>query len=393
MRSFSHVVIGAGAIGSAAAYWLAERGADRVLVLEQHELVNALGSSGDHSRVIRHSYHRPEYTRLTRAMFDAWRHVEDLTGMTAYLRTGGLDLARAETPGQVEVDQYRSAMDVAGISYEDLTAEQVREAYPQWRITDDTLGLYQEAGGLIDIRRAVSMHTSLALSRGVEFRAGTRAERVELRRDGVRVHTASGPLDADHLVVAAASWLEELMPDLGLDFRLTLSQEQVTYIAAPDLTAFAPDRFPVWIHHGEETFYGFPVYGEAAVKLARDMRGRFIRSAERVHVGDEVEGEVLRGFLREHLPAAVGPSLAHRTCVYDMPPDREFVLDVLPHHPHIAVFNGAGHAGKFAGLVGQVLADLTTAGSTVNDISLFSLSRPAITDPCFEPVFRLAGVG
>lgn len=45
-KGYSHIVIGAGAIGSAAAYWLSERGAEQVLVVEQFDLVNSLGSSG-----------------------------------------------------------------------------------------------------------------------------------------------------------------------------------------------------------------------------------------------------------------------------------------------------------------------------------------------------------
>jgi sarcosine oxidase len=72
-----------------------------------------------------------------------------------------------------------------------------------------------------------------------------------------------------------------------------------------------------------------------------------------------------------------------------MPADREFVLDTIPGHPHVAVFNGAGHAGKFAGLVGQVMADLLTQGATPHDVSAFSLTRPAIVDPNFTPTFRL----
>jgi sarcosine oxidase len=72
-----------------------------------------------------------------------------------------------------------------------------------------------------------------------------------------------------------------------------------------------------------------------------------------------------------------------------MAPDRDFVLDTLPHAPHVAVFNGAGHAGKFASLVGKILAELLTDGATRHPIEPFSLRRPAITDPNFEPAFRL----
>ena len=179
------------------------------------------------------------------------------------------------------------------------------------------------------------------------------------------------------------------MPDLGLSFPLTLSQEQVGYFSAPKLSDFTPDRFPIWIHHADEVHYGFPVYGEAAVKIARDMRGHFISSADRVFEGDAEEARVLHAFLSEYLPGAAGPLLASKTCVYDMPADRDFVLDTVPGHPHVAVFNGAGHAGKFASLVGRILADLLTTGSTTHDITPFRLTRPAIVDPDFVPVFRL----
>ncbi|WP_072313169.1 N-methyl-L-tryptophan oxidase [Agrococcus sp. Marseille-P2731] len=389
-EGYSHIVIGAGAVGSAAAYWLSEAGAERVLVLEQFYLVHTLGSSGDHSRIIRRAYHHEAYTRLTDAMFDAWAHVEERSALPVYLRTGGIDLAAAGTHGADELDGYARAMDAAGIGYERLGVDDVRERHPQWRVEDDVVGLSQVDGGILDIRRSVSAHTSLAMAAGVELRPRTRVTGVRLRDRGVTVETADGPIDADHLVVAAASWLGDLMPDLGLRFRLTLSQEQVGYFSGPNLADFAPDRFPIWIHHGEEAVhYGFPVYGEAAVKVARDMRGHFIDSDQRVFVGDDDEPRRLHAFLAQHLPGAAGSLLMSKTCVYDMPADRDFVLDTLPGHPHVAVFNGAGHAGKFASLVGSILADLLTVGATPHDIGAFRLTRPAIVDPDFEPVFRL----
>jgi monomeric sarcosine oxidase len=386
---YSHIVIGAGAIGSAAAYWLSQADAERVLVLEQFELGHALGSSGDHSRIIRRAYHREEYTKLTDAMFAAWAHVEERSGLKVYTKTGGIDLAADGSTGAAEIEGYRRAMDAAGIRYDELTIDDIRTQYPQWNVADDTIGIHQADGGILDIRRSVSAHVSLARAAGVEFRSGVVVTGVRVSADGVTVTTSEGSFDGGHLIVAAGSWLGDLMPDLGLSFDLTLSQEQVGYFSSAHLSDFTPDRFPIWIHHADEVHYGFPVYGEAAVKIARDMRGRFISSSERTFVPDDTEPALLHDFLREHLPAAAGPLLMSKTCVYDMPADRDFVLDTIPDHPHVAVFNGAGHAGKFASLIGQVLAELLTVGRTGHDISAFSLQRAAIVDPDFEPVFRL----
>ncbi len=312
MTGYSHIVIGAGAIGSAAAYRLSQQPDARVLVIEQFDLINTLGSSGDHSRIIRHSYHDSAYTRLTHTMFASWREIEERSGLEIYRKTGGLDVAVNEPEAHRELDGYRRTLDEEGIAYENLTADELRRRYPQWRVEDDMTGMYQEAGGLIDIRRSVSAHTALSLAAGVEFLSNTRVTGIDVRPSSVTVRTTAGEFEAGALVVAAASWLEDLMPDLGLEFVLTLSQEQVAYFASPRLQDFTPDRFPIWIFHGAETFYGFPVYGEAGVKIARDMRGALIRSDERVHHADDTESALLQEFLERYLPSAVGPVLTAR---------------------------------------------------------------------------------
>lgn len=385
---YSHIIIGAGAIGSAAAFWLGRAGA-RVLVVEQFDLVHGFGSSGDHSRIIRHAYGSTTYTELTPAMFAAWAEIEERSGLRLYVQTGGLDLAHAGTAGHREVEAYRAALDARDLPYDDLTIDDIRAAYPQWTLADDIVGIHQEAGGLLDIRQAVSAMTSLAMSEGVEFLPRTSVTGIDARNGSVTVTTSAGSFAADHLIVAAGSWLPELMGLLHLDLPIVLSQEQVTYFAARELASFAADRFPIWLYHGEEAgdFYGFPVHGEAAVKVARDMRAKFIRSSDRVFEPDALESEFLRRFLERHLPGAVGPVLTSRTCVYDLTPDRHFILDTHPEHPNIALFVGAGHAGKFAGLVGSILADLVTAGTTAHPIDAFRLTRPALTDASFHPVY------
>ena len=109
-RSYSYIVIGAGALGSAAAYRLAKAGARDVLVLEQFELGHGKGASEDHSRIIRHSYHSDVYTRMTHAMFESWAEVEEESGLKLVTTTGGLDLAVAGSPGEHELNNYRRTL-------------------------------------------------------------------------------------------------------------------------------------------------------------------------------------------------------------------------------------------------------------------------------------------
>ena len=394
-NSYSHIVVGAGTVGSAAAYWLSQRGAERVLVLEQYDLLHPYAAFGDHSRIIRRVYPSLDYVRLTDAMFAAWKHVEQASGLQLITTTGGLDLAEEGTRGENYLTASKRALDDSDVPYESLSSSDIKDRFPQWNVSDSIGGIFQADAGILDIRRTVSAHISLALAAGVEFRANARVEGVNLANDGATVRVAgkdglSETVQAERLIVAAGSWTGELMDDLNLNFTLTLSQEQVNYFSSSSLSRFTPESHPVWIYHGQDdTYYGFPVYGEAATKVGRDMRSRFIESGQRVFEGDAAEGELLARFLREHLPESAGPNLTQRTCVYDMPPDRGFVLDTLPGHPHVAVFNGAGHAAKFGSVMGQVLADLQTTGTTPHPIGAFGLSRPAVSDPLYPVTFKL----
>ena len=348
--TYEHIVLGVGGIGAAAAYWLARRGGGDVLAIEQYRLGHDRGASEDHSRIIRHSYHTTEYTSLTRAAYDHMRDLEQETGLELLRITGGLHLAPSDGAGHAEIGSYARALAEQGHACEVMDGTELRTRWPQWRVGADVVGLYQAESGILDIRRVNSAHISRARAHGVRFLDRTPARKIVPFADHVEVHTESEVFEAGTLTICAGSWTETMTAGLGLDLTLTLTQEQVSYFAAADLRAFTPDRFPVWIFHGHDrTFYGFPVYGEAAVKAARDMSGRFVTQQTRRFEPDPGQTAEVAEFLARYLPGAVGPELVSKTCVYDLTADRNFILDTIPGHPRIGLFVGAGHAAKFAG--------------------------------------------
>jgi len=386
--TYEHIVLGVGGIGSAAAYWLARRGGGRILALEQYRLGHDRGASEDHSRIIRHSYHTTDYTSLTRAAYQHMRDLEQETGLELVRVTGGLHLAPNDGPGNAEIASYARALAEQGHACEVMNGTELRARWPQWQAGSDVIALYQAESGILDIRRVNSAHVSRARALGVTFLDRTPARTIVPFADRVEVHTDGGVFEAGTLTVCAGSWTGTLTAGLGLALPLTLTQEQVSYFAAPDLRAFAPDRFPVWIFHGgDKTFYGFPVYGEAAVKAARDMSGRFVTQQTRRFEPDPEQTAEVTEFLARYLPGAAGPELVSKACVYDLTADRNFILDTVPGHPRIGLFVGAGHAAKFAGLIGHILADLAVDGRTGYPIGAFSMDRPAVRDPDFPSDF------
>ena len=59
-----------------------------------------------------------------------------------------------------------------------------------------------------------------------------------------------------------------------------------------------------------------------------------------------------------------------------MSPDEHFVIGIHPRFASCTVACGfSGHGFKFASVVGEILADLATMGTTAHPIALFSPKR------------------
>ena len=381
-RDWDAIVIGLGAIGSAAAYWLSTRLGDRVLGLEQFELGHPNGASQDHSRIIRYSYHRPDYVRLARRAYASWAEVEAESGERVVTVTGGLDLwpPAAFYP----IEEYTGSLTAEGIPFELLDATEIRRRWPQWRVDDATTALFQAEGGLADPIRGNRAHRDLAVRRGASLRE--RAPVTGIREAGGEheVTIADGTTyRTPRIVIAADAWTNDLLANFDRRLPLTITKEQVTYFACPDPSAFDPDRFPIWIWQDEPCFYGFPTYGEAGPKVAQDVGGEVVSPQTRTFDRDEAAFARVEGFMAAHLPGALGPPILTRTCLYTLTPDRDFVLDRLPDTPGVAIVLGAAHGFKYASALGRILAELVLDGATpsAGEIDAFRVDRAALRAP------------
>ena len=376
------IVIGCGAIGAATAYWLSRRlGHDAVLALEQYELGHRRGASEDHSRVIRHAYTRTDYTTLTPAAYQSWNVIERETGLRLVQRTGGLIIAEQGSAGIEFVEATAAAMAASGLPFELLSGVQVNQRWPQWRLGSQHAAVFDPETGILDIRQATAAHLALARARGATIRPEAPVSAIAESPQEVTVTAAGERYTADQVVLAGGAWNPVLLELLGTSLPITLTQEQVTYFATPNVRDFTPARFTVFGLIAEDglLYYGLPVYGEVAVKAGLDGAGPEVTPQTRTDIADPHRVAQVRAFLERYLPGALGPELYTRVCCYDFPPDRDFIADYLPGSARVLVCVGAGHAGKFAGLLGRVLTELAIDGTSQFPVSTFRADRPAMT--------------
>jgi len=371
------IVLGLGGIGSAAAYWLARSGA-RVIGLERFALGHDRGASQDHSRIIRLSYHDPAYVRLAQAAYASWAEVSAEAGAELVIETGGIDIFPAGDA--FDRTAYTGAMDACGVPYELLDAAEAMRRFPELRVDEATEVLFQEQTGIAAAARANAAHQRLAREHGADLREGARVEAISAEGGEVVVEVGSRTIRGSQLVVCAGPWTNDVLALLGHELNLTVTREQVLYLEPQDPAAFAPGRFPVWIWMQEPCYYGFPIFGAPAVKAAQDGGGAETTADGRSFAPDEEGRARLLEFMRRTFPRAVGREHLLKTCLYTLPPDRDFVLDRLPGHERVLLAVGAGHAFKFATQIGRILGELALAGTTAHDIALFRADRQVLHD-------------
>jgi sarcosine oxidase len=373
---YEYIVLGLGGFGSAAAYWLARRAGDEVLGLEQFELGHVRGESQDHSRIIRLSYHTPGYVELAKAAYQAWGEVERDSGEQLILRTGGLDFAPRVSA--IPLTNYSESMAAAGVAYESLDATEIMRRWPQFRLSDDIHGLYQSQSGIAMAARANAAHQRMAREQGATLRDRVSVGEIRPLAGEIEIVVDGAPHRCSRLVITAGAWSNTALAAFGVHLPLAITQEQVTYFAASRPADFQPDRFPIWIWMDDPCFYGFPVFGEAGPKAGQDAGGREVTAQSRTFDPDLAALQRVQDFLAKYIPAALGPVIYTKTCLYSLTPDRDFVIDAVPQHPAALVAIGGGHGFKFAALIGRILSELAIDGRTQHDLAPFRIDRPIL---------------
>ena len=128
-----NVIVGAGAMGSAAAYHLASRG-EPVLLIEQFALGHDRGSSHGAARITRHSYADPAYARLMPAAFRAWKELEADAGETIFFRTGGVSFS---PPGVDYAARVAANLKELGVPHWRSSGSAWNARYPAYNLPAD----------------------------------------------------------------------------------------------------------------------------------------------------------------------------------------------------------------------------------------------------------------
>jgi sarcosine oxidase len=360
MRRTDVVVVGGGAMGSAAAWQLSRRGREVVLV-EQFHPGHERGSSHGSSRIVRLAYSDPFYVELAARAYDAWVELEDATGQRLITWTGVADHGDRPT-----VDKLADALTGGRHDIELIDPAEATQRWPGLRF--DGQVLFHPRGGQVHADRTVQAMQADAARLGAEVVYGTRVTAIVPTADGVEVHTDGDAFAASQVVVAAGAWSAGLLGSGMALPALTVTREQPVHFQPIDGTT----PWPSSIHH----------QSDAVTRTGTSPRGTYLLgSPDGVKVGFHAVGPVvetadpgdLRGIdeaafvaVREYVttwvPGVDPASGEPAPCLYTLTDNSDFVIDRVGNVTVAAGFSG--HGFKFTPLIGQLLADLVTGERT-----------------------------
>ncbi len=374
MRNYDVVVVGLGAMGSAALYALAQRGR-KVIGIERFEPGHALGSSYGESRMIRMAYYEdPVYVPLLRLAYEAWGRLESHTGEHILTITGILE-AGIKDSALVE-GSLRSARE-HDIPHEMLLPAEVNKRFPAFSIPPDWHCVFQPDAGILQPEKAINLFVKSARDLGATVALGTRVKSVLPVGDHVEVQLESGEtLEAGSAVVAAGPWIQDLVP--GLRSHMTLTRQPLMWFEPRSRQLVRPASMPVFFFHTpDDLIYGFPDFLGSGVKIGTHLSCGELTNADavRAEVSDEEKAHFGR-MMDRFIPAGAGRARQTHVCIYTRSSDAHFVLGLHPGASQIVVASPcSGHGFKFAGIFGEILADLAMTRATDKPIDFFGPKR------------------
>jgi len=384
-KRYDAIVVGLGAMGSAASCQLAKRGA-QVLGIDRYAPPHDLGSSHGDTRITRLAIGEgAHYTPLVMRSHEIWRDIERATGTDLLTQCGGLIISSTNKSCATHVEGFFQNTVAAarefGIGHELLDAPQIRSRFPQFAISDDEFAYYEPAAGFVRPEACVHAQLQLASTLGAELRTNETVLAFAPQSNGVTVTTGRAVYTADKIIIAAGAWLPGLLGDAYAKpfkiFRQVLHWFDIDGPAAP----FEPQNFPVFIwelQNSRQGIYGFPAIDgpQGGLKIATEQYDVTAEPDAACDVGSTDVAAMFRDYVALFLPGVSGRSIKTATCLYTVTPDAGFVIDRHPESERVIVASPcSGHGFKHSAAIGEILTDMAEGTDPRFGIAPFGFSR------------------
>ncbi len=380
------IVVGLGAMGSSALYQLSQRNL-KVLGIDQFNPPHSFGSSHGDTRITRQAIGEGKsYVPLVLRSYEIFEEIEKKTGKKLLEKVGGIIFGNAEAEAihgkKNFIQNTIEAAEKYNIKHTILSAEDLKEKFPQFLLQGKEIGYFEENAGYLKPEVCIETQLELAKKNGVEMLMNTKVMSVDVLDDGiVKITTTEGEILTKKIILSPGSWMNTFFPELKDLFKV---YRQVLYwfdCSTKYQSFTVENKFPIfiWDFGNGKDVYGFPAIDgkDGGIKVAGEEYSEEV-SPDTIdrEVTEQESQKMYDTYIKDRIQGINPKVIKSKVCMYTVTPDSDFIIDFHPVHKQIIIASPcSGHGFKHSGGVGEVLADLATDGKTRFDISPFSIKR------------------
>jgi monomeric sarcosine oxidase len=383
------IVVGLGAMGSAALYQAAKLGA-RVIGIDRFAPPHDQGSSHGDTRITREAIGEGrEFVPLVQRSHQIWEELEAATGRSLLTRNGALVLASRSIAGHhhgstsfVE-DTIRAAREF-GIAHEVLDAAEIQRRYPQFRLGGDEVGYFEGGAGFLRPEACIETQLNLAVKLGAKVVTSETVLDIKQERHGAaEVKTDRETYSAARVVVTAGPWIQKLLGAEYAPYFRIYRQVLCWFPLARNAEQYSPERFPVFIwiagNRPRDMLYGFPAIDgpQGGLKIATEQYDVTVDPDAVPRTVSNSEVAALYGeYIATRFPDISGEFLRATTCLYTVTPGARFIVDWFRDWENVMFVSAcSGHGFKHSAAIGEAMASWALKRPQVVDLSPFRLER------------------
>ena len=384
MKNYDLIIVGLGAMGSAALYQAARRKV-RVLGLDRYSPPHIFGSSHAESRITRLAVGEgPQYIPLVRRSHEIWRELEEQTGRTLLFQGGGYVIGPRKGGAGFhgrDTDFVRETYELGrrfDIPVRYLEAAAVREQHEQLVVTEEEHAAFESTAGVVLCEKALAEQLGLAVELGARIHRREAVSRIIPGPDHVEIHTGQDRYLAERAIVTAGPWMHEFLPS-GWQDQIKVYRQVVYWFEAEDLSVFSAEHFPFTIRIGRDEndfFASFPWIrnGVPGIKMLTEQYQQPSDGPEAVErrVSKTEVREFYQRFVGQNLRSILAGCVKAEVCLYTVTPNRHFLIDHHPETDRVLMASAcSGHGFKHSPAIGECLVQLSIDGRSTIDLTAF----------------------
>lgn len=370
-------IIGGGIIGTSIAYYLAQKRAEDVILLEKGMLGE--GSTSKCAGGIRLQFSTEINIAFSLASMEIWNHFPEVTEVDiGFKKVGYLFLATTEdewTTFQANVRMQQQF----GIPVELLSPTEIAYRWPFLKVNDLAGGTFCSAEGYAGPYEALTAFARGARIGGVKIYEGTEVIEIKQEKGGFySLKTNKGEFFSRLVVMATGPYAGQTGELVGIKIPVLPYRRQI-FFTAP--FPWLPDQVPLTI----DFHRGWYFRREGKGLLLSGPKDNL--SSFNMHIDYEAMALTAENSMRRVPVMERAQIIRGWAGLYEISPDHHAILGEVPSLPGFFLANGfSGHGFQHSPAVGKVMAELLLQERPSIDISALSLERFAKGELIKEPL-------